>query len=90
MDQGVDKVALTGRTLTDLVGESEQPIVTTSLSGVSTEYNTLKEAWKQRYQQLQAALDETNRFQNELVNILGWLQGTCCYLSLTAHLDERH
>lgn len=75
MDQGVDRVTVKGRTLTGLVGESEQPIVTTSVSGVSTDYNTLKEAWKQRYQQLQAALDETNRFQSELVGILGWLQG---------------
>lgn len=75
MSSTMTRVSERGDTLTALVGESQQPIVTSSVSGVSSEYNSLREAWKQRYDQLQAALNETNKFQSDLVSILNWLQG---------------
>lgn len=74
MAQGMSKISNRGDKLSGLVGDSEQPIISTSISGVNSEYNTLKEAWKRQYDLLQAALQETNKFQTELVKILNWLQ----------------
>lgn len=64
-----------GDKLSGLVGESEQPIVSTSVDGVNSEYDNLKETWKQRHDELNKALEQTNRFQADLVGILNWLQG---------------
>ena len=75
MDAEMTDVSKKGDMLTKLVGESEEPVVTTSIGGVSSEYSALRESWRQRLEQLQAAFDETNKFQGELVNILNWLQG---------------
>ena len=75
MDAEMTDVSKKGDMLTKLVGESEEPVVTTSIGGVNSEYSALRESWRQRLEQLQAAFDETNKFQGELVNILNWLQG---------------
>ena len=68
-------VAHKGDKLSDLVGESEQPIVSTSVKGVNSEFDNLKETWRQRHEELNAALEQTTRFQADLVGILNWLQG---------------
>lgn len=75
MSSNVMQVSRKGDTLSSLVGESQQPIVSMSMSGVNTDYQNLAEAWKQKYDQLQAALNETNQFQTDLVAILNYLQG---------------
>lgn len=75
VEHGVTDVGHKGDELSELVGESEQPIVSTSVSGVNSEYDNLKDTWRQRHDELQAALEQTNKFQQELVGILNWLQG---------------
>lgn len=75
MEADMTGISGKGDRLSELVGASEEPVVSTSVSGVNDEYRQLKETWRERLEQLQASLDQTNKFQAELVNILNWLQG---------------
>lgn len=77
MEAEVAGISEKGERLTDLVGASEGPVVSTGVSGVSSEYRALNDTWRLRLEQLQAALEQTNKFQAELIGILSWLQGIC-------------